>query len=187
MSNNAFQNTPKTITAGDTVKWSASLSDYPASSGWVLHYTLVNANNTYQIDATASGNDSAVNVLPAASANYVAGTYQLAAWVDGVNSERHTLGVDSIEILPNLAATTTGFDGRSAAKKCLDQLDAALAQYGKKAYTQEYSIGDRRMRFTSPAEFMAFRKQVKAEVNKEKQIENMKLGKPAGSKILVRF
>ena len=35
---------PAVFTAGDTLKFTRSLADYPASEGWVLSYTLVNAD-----------------------------------------------------------------------------------------------------------------------------------------------
>lgn len=187
MSQTVPSTVPQSFYAGDTVKWQIALQSYPATEGWQLHYTLNKTGTSIKIDGTSNGSDHLISVSSTVTSNYAAGKYRYVAWVDGVDSEQYTIDTGEIEILPNLAAQTSGYDTRSAAKKCLDELDAALAIYGKKAYTLEYSIGDRRMKFATPAEFMAFRKQVKAEVNQEKQAENIKLGKPSGSKVLLRF
>jgi hypothetical protein len=187
MVNTVKTSVPLQLSAGDSIKWLISLADFPASVGWILHYTLNNTANSIAINSTASGEDHAINIAASTTASWVAGEYQYVAWVDGVNSERHTISNGSIKVLPNLAAATGGFDNRSPAKKCLDDLNAAFAAYGNKAYTQEYSIGDRRMKFNTPGDFLAFRSKVQAEVNKELAIENRLLGKPSASKILVRY
>jgi hypothetical protein len=178
---------PASFSAGDSVQWLISLSDYLASDGWQLHYTLNKLGTSITIDSSASGDDHLIDISASTSAAYTDGEYQYVAWVDGVTSQRKTIASGNIKILPNLAAKTSGYDSRTAAKKCLDDLDAALASYGNKAYTQEYSIADRRMKFTTQADFMAFRAKVKAEVVREQAIENVKLGKPSGTKVLVRY
>jgi hypothetical protein len=178
---------PAQIAAGDSVKWQISLGDYPASEGWQLHYTLNKLSATINIDSSANGDDHLIDEPTTNTATWAAGDYVYVAYVDGVNSERHTIGQGRISITPNLAAASGGFDNRSAAQKCLDELDTALAVYGKKAYTQEYQIGDRRMKFNTPGDFMAFRSKIQAEVAKEKRLENIQLGKPSGSKLLMRF
>ena len=61
---------PARVTAGDTIAWTKTLSDYPASAGWVLAYTLINAGAKITITAAASGDDHAVTVLAATSAGY---------------------------------------------------------------------------------------------------------------------
>ena len=56
---------PTSITAGDSVAWTRSLSDYPASAGWSLAYTLINAAAKITINASAAGDDHAVSVSAA--------------------------------------------------------------------------------------------------------------------------
>jgi hypothetical protein len=59
---------PSRVTAGDTIAWTKSLPDSPASSGWILKYRLINAAGKIDITATAAGNDHAVSVPAATSA-----------------------------------------------------------------------------------------------------------------------
>ncbi len=178
---------PASISAGDSSQWIIALADYLASEGWVLHYTLNKLGNTINIDSTASGDDHLITITAVVSAAWQAGDYGYVAYVTGPASARVTLAQGQIKIAPNLAAQTGGYDSRTPSKKLLDDLNAALATYGNKAFTQEYSIAGRMMKFTSPSVFMEFRDKVKREVAAEIAAENIKLGKPSGSKIHVRF
>jgi hypothetical protein len=187
MVNTVKTSVPPQLSAGDSLKWLISVGNFPASIGWTLHYTFNNAANSISFDSTASGDNHSINIGPATTASWAAGDYKYVAWVDGVDGERHTINTGTIKVLPNLAAASSGFDNRSPAKKCLDDLNAAFAEYGNKAYTQEYSIGDRRMKFNTPGDFLAFRSKVQAEVNRELAVENRLLGNPSASKILVRY
>lgn len=175
---------PLEITAGDTIAWTKSLSDFPASDSWVLNYRIINTSNKYDIVCTASGADHAANVTATNSANYAAGTYSWQSFVTK-GTERYTVGNGNIVIKENLAAKSAGFDIRTSAKKCLDALNTALEVYGKKAYTQEYEIAGRRMKFSSPGEFLSFRAKVQQEVNREIQAERIKNGLSARTKSLI--
>jgi len=178
---------PSRITAGDTVQWKISLADYPASAGWVLHYRLINSAGKVDINASADGDAHLVNVMAATSSGWAAGDYDYQAYVDGVDTQRFTVDKGKIRIDPNLAAQSGGFDTRSSARKCLDALDAALEVYGSKAYTQEYEIRGRRMRFNSPGDFLTFRSKIQAEVAREEAAERLAQGKNPRNKVLVRF
>jgi hypothetical protein len=114
---------PSVIVAGDTAKWTKSLADYLASDGWALSYTLVNAANRYTFSATASGDDFAVTVAAATTTAYAAGLYDWRAQVAKA-AEVFTVGSGQFTVQPSFAAAT---DGRSSAKKSLDQVVAYLA------------------------------------------------------------
>ena len=178
--------TPKTITAGDTLLWQISLSDYLASASWVLNYRLINAAGKVDIVGTASGDDHRISVTAATSATYAAGDYDYQAFVTK-GAERYTVETGRIKILPNLAAAASTFDNRTAARKCLDALDIALAAYGNKAYTQEYEVAGRRMKFNSPGDFLAFRNKVMAEVAREEAAAAIQRGESPRNKTYVRF
>jgi hypothetical protein len=118
---------PSRVTAGDTIAWTKSLPDYPASSGWILKYRLINAAGKLDITATAAGDDHAVSVPAATSAAWLAGTYTVTAWVEK-GAERYTVSVSgTLLVEPNLAAAVAGLDTRSEAKKILDALMVAYA------------------------------------------------------------
>lgn len=175
---------PTVATAGDSLAWTKSLADYPATS-WTLAYTLINAKNKISITASASGADFAVAVSAATSAGYVPGAYSWQATVTS-GAERHTVGSGQITIQPNLAAATL-FDTRTPAKVALDAADAALATYGAKAYLQEYEINGRRQRFADASAFMAWRNMLKTEVARELNAANIAAGMGDRSKVFVRL
>lgn len=176
---------PSRVTAGDTVTWLKSLADYPASTGWVLSYTFINASTKISISATASGADHLVSVTAATSAAWVAGTYTWIAVVTKA-AERFTVGQGSIVVAPNLAAAAT-YDTRSVAQKALDQVNQALATYGAKAYLQSYEINGRKQAFQNPGEFMKFRSQLVAEVARETNVARIAAGLAPRNQISVRF
>ena len=177
---------PASVVAGDTLAWRKTLSDYPAGDGWVLSYRLINAAGKIDITAAADGDDHLVGVTAAASAAYVAGDYTWTSQAT-LGAERHTVEQGRITIKPDLADEAAGFDTRSTAKKTLDLLDAALEAHGSRAWTSEYEIAGRRMKFRSPGDFLALRDKLKAEVAREVAAERLAAGLGSQSKVYVRF
>jgi hypothetical protein len=178
---------PTRFRAGDTVAWTKSLADFPASDGWILHYRFINQSHKIDVTATASGSDHLVSIAAAVSALYIAGDYTWASWVT-IGSDRYTVETGRLTILPDLAAVTAaGFDSRSTAKKTLDLLDSALLTYGANAWTQEYSIAGRTMRFRSAGEFMSLRSKLKLEVLQEENADRIKNGFRPRNRLNVRF
>lgn len=174
---------PTRFRAGDTVAWTKSLADFPASDGWILHYRFINSTNKIDLTATASGSDHLVSISAAVSALYVAGDYTWTSWVT-LGSDRYTVAGGRVSILPDLAAVeANGFDLRSNARKTLDLIDAAMLSHGANAWTQEYSIAGRSMRFTSVGEFFAFRSKLQQEVKAEERAN----GGKRTNRINVRF
>jgi len=176
---------PSRITAGDTVAWNKSLADYPASSGWVLTYTLINASAKISFSASALGADHMVSVSAATSAAWAAGSYTWLAVVTKAG-ERYTVGTGTIVVAPDLAAATV-FDTRSSARKALEAVNLALESYGAKAYLQSYEIAGRKQAFSSPGDFMAFRSRLMAEVAREDNAARIKAGLSPRNQISVRF
>lgn len=178
---------PERFRAGDTLTWRKSLDEFPAADGWTLHYRLINASARIDITATADGADHLVSVPAATSDDYVSGDYNWVSWVTS-GTERHTVATGRITIQPDLAAVSAaGYDSRSAAKKTLDLVDAAMVAYGSQAWSQEYEVAGRRRKFRSMAEFMAFRSQLVAECRSEDARERALNGELPRNKLNVRF
>lgn len=178
---------PTRFRAGDTVAWTKSLADFPASDGWILHYRFINQSHKIDVTATASGSDHLVSIAAAVSALYIAGDYTWASWVT-IGSDRYTVETGRLTILPDLAAVVApGFDSRSTAKKTLDLLDAARLAYGANAWTQEYSIAGRTMRFRSVSDFVELYEDTKRLVKEEEDAELRKNGKKPKNRLNVRF
>lgn len=176
---------PAQVRAGDTVDWTISHPDYPASSGWVMSWRLINAAGKIDITSTASGNDHAVAVLASSSAGWAAGVYD---WVQVATkgAERRTVAVGTVEILPDLAAQSAGFDTRTTAKKLLDAVEAALLSRASRT-DLEYEIAGRRLKSMSHGELLAARDKLKREVASEEKAARVAAGLPAGNRVLVRF
>ena len=176
---------PGQVTAGDTVTWAKTLTDYPASAGWALAYTLINSAAKISIATTASGDDHLASVAAATTAAWAPGTYTWLATVTKA-AERYTLGQGSITIAPNLAAAAT-FDTRSTAKKALEAVNTLLENYGSKAYLQSYEISGRKQAFNTPGDFLAFRSKLIAEVAREDNAARLAAGLSPRNQLQVRF
>lgn len=179
---------PTSLTAGDTVQWTRSLSDYPASAGWVLKYRLINAAGKIDITAGASGADHLVNVAAATTAAWAAGTYAWHGYVEK-GAERYTIGTGSIVIRPNLAAEAAGFETRSTAKQILDELEAAYKDYATngQGLVQRYTIGGREMWFKSAADFIQQIEYWRKQVQDEAVVESMAKGLGNPRRLFARF
>ncbi len=178
---------PTSFTAGDTLAWTRSLSDYPASAGWVLAYRFINATAKFDITGTASGDDHAIAVAAAVSAAYPAGTYSWQAFVTKA-AERYTVGTGVCVVEPNLAAVAAaGYDDRTPARKALDALNAGLETFGSNAHVQGYSIEGREMKYRTFAEFMAARDRLVQEVAREDAAQRARAGLTGKNKLRVQF
>jgi len=165
------------VTAGDTLKWTRSLSDYPATT-WTLTYTLVNSTTRITITASASGTDFAVTVSAATSSGYAAGTYDWRAQVSS-GGEVYTVGTGRIKINPVWSAAT---DGRSQARRALEAIESVLEGRASSA-TAEYEIAGRRLKYIPIPELLQLRDRYKSEVAREERAAGIGLG----GRMQVRF
>ena len=141
---------PSEVTAGDTITWKISLSEFLASDSWVLTYALVKDGKVIFITASADGDDHLVEVLPTVTAKYDPGNYYFQAYVTKT-TERYNVRSGMIEVLPDFAEST-GYDNRSHAKKMYDILSDVLEG---KIDRQSYSIGGRSLAQFSYEELIA--------------------------------
>jgi hypothetical protein len=176
---------PATVVAGDTITWSKTFSDYPATV-WTLKYRLLNSAGKIDITATASGTDHLVAVTSTTSATWTAGDYDYIAWVEKTG-ERATVETGRITVGANLATALT-YDGRSTARKIYEALQAAwLTAVEGRAFVAEYEIAGRRMKFNNKADWLVELNYWKAQVAAEDRAAKIADGLGAGSRVLVRF
>mgnify|MGYP007002354793 CR=1 FL=1 len=152
---------PRSLRAGDTATWRRSLSDYPASSGWVLSYVLVKSDTQIIITANASGADHLVSVVPATTLGWIPGIY---AWQERVAlaGAIHTLSTGTLEIIASFAAATTGLDARSHAQKTLSALESWIECHD--LAVADYEIAGRKMQFIPIADLLQLRDAYRREV-----------------------
>ncbi len=175
---------PTSLRVGDTWAWTKSLTDWPAGT-WTLSYALVNATHKISITASASGADHSVSVAKATTAGYTAGTYR---WQSSVTDGTSRYVVESGEIVvePDFAAQVT-YDARSSWAKLYDAMEAALAAYGSKAWTQQYSLGNRVVSFRDNADFLAMYDRARQEKTREELSAKLARGLGGGQRVMVRL
>jgi hypothetical protein len=159
---------PQQVRAGDTLRWTRSFGDYPASDGWVLTYRLINAAQKYDIAAITDSDGRGFDVvIPAAtSKTYAPGDYSWVATVTkAATSERVTVAQGRITVLPDLAAQAGAFDPRSANQQVLDGIEAMLAG---RTDVQEYTIGTRSIKRMPITELLAWRSVYVMKVRRER-------------------
>jgi hypothetical protein len=162
---------PSSVNAGDTWRWTRSLADYPASAGWALSYTLINASAKITISAAAT------------TAGYAAGTYDWRARVSKAG-EVYTVGEGRITVRNAYAAST--FDARSHARKTLDAIEAVIEGRASSS-TAEYQIAGRQLKYIPVPDLLALRDKYRAEVKREDAIAAVAAGLPDSRRVFVRF
>ena len=174
---------PASLNAGDTLRWSRNLADYPASAGWVLSYTLINAVDKISITGSAAGDSHSILVPAATSAGYTPGSYDWRARVTRAG-EVYTVGQGRITIQPSFGAAT--LDARSPARRTLDAIEATLEGRASSAVL-EYEIGNRRMKYIPNTELLQLRDRYRAEVVREDAAAAVAAGLPDRRRVYVRF
>lgn len=177
---------PTSLRAGDTWKWTRSLSDYPAPS-WVLKYRFKSPAGGFEITATASGADHAVTVAAATSGAYVAAEYSWVAWVEGGSSEKYTVDQGTTTVEPDYRAGTAAaaLDDRSHARKVLAAIEAWIE--GHDPSVAEYEIAGRRMKYIPVGDLLKLRQRYKSEVAAEINAERLANGEGIGKSIQFRI
>lgn len=181
-----LHNPPHSAMAGDTLSWRKTLPDYPASV-WTLTYTIINAASKMTVVATADGDDHLVSIPAATTAAWIAGEY---GWVASVSdgTDRHTIESGRIVIKTDLVAQLAGHDARTAARKALDDLRAALATWiSTKGHVQSYMVDGVNMTFASAADLKARISILEREVAREEAAERLAAGLGTGRRVMVRF
>lgn len=119
---------PVEITAGDSLRWSRSLPDFPAGSGWQLNYRLrgpANIDLAWGTVVSADGDAFDVEIPAATTAAWAAGDYWLFGWVtDG--TDRVTIYDAQVAILANPATASGTYDGRTHTQVVLDAIEAMI-------------------------------------------------------------
>lgn len=156
---------PNKITAGESVSWAVSLSDYPASSDWTLTYTLVKSDAHIQIVAGSDGDDHIVEVAYSTSAGYAPGAYAYQGHVSN-GTERYLVDSGIIEISTDFSGQETGYDGRSHVKKVLDAIEAVLESRASKTQLSQ-TVGSTQVQHMTLDQLIRARDEYRARYLKE--------------------
>ena len=117
---------PTELQAGNTLAFTKSLNDFPATT-WTLSYTLRPEANPQQgvdpipaIQATASGNDFSISVAASTTAGWLPGTYWLAGYVSS-GTERYEVYRARLTITADISQSNS-YDGRTYWEQILDKV-----------------------------------------------------------------
>ncbi len=191
----------ETQISGDTLDMSIdnndtqiTVDDYPASDGWTLKYRLTpqfSSPAQAPIDLTCTtdsdGESYKLQVSPASTAAWKAGSYSWARWVEKVGA-RVTLDVDGqLDVIPNPAASSAGDDRRSHARKMLEQIETALEGFASGSTIKSYMIGTRSFTKADHAEIVMLHSRYKWLVANEAANEKIANGDINPRDRFVRF
>ena len=177
---------PTQIRAGDTIKWEKSLDDYPAGgSEWVLKYAFRGTAGVIDVTATADGTDHLVSIAPATSTAYASGHYDVLGFVEK-GSDRYTIFTGRIEVLADLEAEGSSYDGRTHTKKVLDKIEAVLESRATKEILESMIEGVQIKRIPHE-ELILMRSKYLQWHQQEIAAEKIAAGMGTGRNILARF
>lgn len=152
---------PGSIFAGDTVKFSKTISDYPATDGWTLTYSFRGPTALADQTATTSGSGYLVTIPAATTTALSAGTYYWNARVS-LAGEVHTVarGVLTVTLVAGALVLTHN-------EKMLAAINAALE--GRiVADMQQYTIGGRMVQKIPFKELAHFKAVYEAKVYRDR-------------------
>lgn len=165
--------TPNIIIIGDTVKFTVSLSDYPAPE-WTAHYKI---GDNAAIDAIGTDTTHSFSISSTNTAAYSDGEKQFQLYVTNA-TERYTLSSGFV-ILKNI-------NSKTHARKVLDAINARLENRASQEQS-EYEINGRRIKFISHDELLKLRSFYLREVSNEDAKDRVSSGMGSGRKVMVRF
>ncbi len=175
------------ITVGDTLDFTTSVPEYPASEGWTLKYRLVPraAGAAILLTATADGDDYLVQATAATTAGWVTGFYTWSAYVEKAG-EVYTVDRGQLEIRAGSSTMSAGYDGRTHARKVLDAIEAVLEN--RATLDQEsYAINGRSLKRTPIEQLLKLRQVYRAEVAGEEAAAKLAAGLGTARKVQVRL
>lgn len=173
---------PLSVYAGDTVAWTKSLTDYPASV-WTLAYAFVRDGGSISITATASGDTHSVSVAAATTAAWIPAEYTWTSYATS-GAVRHIVETGGIVVKAN--PESGGYDARSQVKRTLDAV-RALIEGRTVSDVSSYSIGGRSISKMSITELLTWKSKYEAEYAREVASDRLSRGLGTGRKIVTRF
>jgi hypothetical protein len=176
---------PAVWNAGDTIKWTVSIPDYPADEGWTLTYEVKSRNGHIDtITASASGADYEVTVAAATSAAYEVGDHHYRAYVTKAG-ERFTVDSGTVKVIKDFEDAGL-FDGRGHAEKVLEAIETVIE--GRATKDQEsYTIAGRSLARTPIQDLLVLRDRYRAEVRRLENEDRVARGLGTSKTIRTRF
>lgn len=178
---------PTAIRAGDSAEWARSMTQFPASAGWVLSYRAVPLDGGCAIDIAATaevgGDGFTVSLGSADTTEWAPGRYTLVG-VMTEGTRRTTVYSGSLTVAPNLM-DSPAVDTRSRARQIVEAIDTYFATGEIEALERQHA--DRSLRYRSHDELIRLRSVYAAQVAGEDAADRLAAGLGSGSRIQVRM
>jgi hypothetical protein len=178
---------PTSFFVGDSLTWKISDADY-APGTWTLKYALVNASAQILITSTSSDGYHLVEVAATTTDDYIPGTYTWYSYVENaLATERYNRRTGIVEIKPNYAVKTGGYDARTWTKITLDAIQARLSGNASTAQLSR-RVGDLSVQEMSLDQLLDVEAKLKARYEAEVESENLNNGRRQyANKVKTRF
>lgn len=171
---------PEIVRAGETLTWSKSLADFPASE-YTLKYYLTGPASVTLTASAYNTTDHLISVTAATTAAYTYGIYEWNAYAEkgaGASAEKYFVQSGYFTIKTS--------SGKSHAKTMLDAIEAFIVGQSV-ADVESYSIGGRSITKMSREDLLKWRNHYRSEYASEKANEDRVQGRSSNNRVLTRF
>lgn len=178
------------LIAGDSLNYETIIAAYPPSAGWTAVLRLVPAAaGGVPIKITATANAAADRYVwqvgPNTTANWPAGAYAWAIWVEKAG-ERYTQQRGRLLVAANPDILAVGTDTRSQAQRSLDSINALLE--GRAADAQlSYKINGRELERYPLQDLLRMKAHFESAVASEQRAAGLSDPRGTSRRILVRM
>jgi hypothetical protein len=173
-------------TAGDTLEFDFAFADYPAPT-WVATVHLRCGSSKFTKVLGASGSSHTGSILPAITAAYPPGLYDLTVTVTS-GTERAVAKESALAIKPDPAAASiaaTALEAELAAVNAA--ITAVLAGEGVASYTIQTQAGSRQIQRMSLADLRDHRRYLEGKIDSERKELGLKPKNSRWKRIGTRF
>lgn len=178
---------PISFTAGDTLAFTRSLRDYPATSGWSLEYEIRGGSQAIQFTSTANGSDHVILVAAATTALWLPGEYVLSGFaVLASTGERHQIYYGTLPITLNPVGSAADVKVETFKQKVLEAAECAYLELVSHSIVESDVEGTKIVRERRKYAYEVYAQAYQDRQNEIAQ-ERARAGLPTGQKIKPRL
>lgn len=156
------------VAAGDTWRYTRSLTDYPASAGYTLAARIVSSTGGHAATVAQEGDAFVVTFAASQTALIAPGLYQLVEAVS-FGEDRAVVGRYGLQVTPDPFSGQT--EQRSRFQRALDRAREHLAAYAESGVWRatEVQTADRTTKCATPDDLRKLIRTLEAEVARERR------------------
>lgn len=179
---------PEDFVKGDTVKWRISETNYLPSDGWILTYEFASVGDHKQVVGTDNGDEThLITISTTVSKTFKNDYYAYVGYVE-LSGERYTTREGGLQVNPALGQRISGFDGRSHARKTLDDIEKLIeSRMSGQDDLISFSVANRSSTVMEMSDLVTLRSQYQEYVRQEDAQKQLDKGLASGNQVLARF